>query len=53
MCALYVFDKMPIQHFVVVLDSDEYQIVGITIIIHVYHVLIVGGVFYTLCSVSA
>ena len=53
MCALYVFDKMPKWHFVVVLDSDEYQIVGITIIIYVYHVLIIGGVFYTLFLVSA
>ena len=40
-------------HFLVVLDSDEYQILGVTIIIHVYHVLIIGGVFYTLCPVSA
>ena len=40
-------------HFLVVLDSDEYQILGITIIIHVYHVLIIVGVFYTLCPVSA
>ena len=53
MCALYVFDKMPKWHFVVVLDPDEYQIVGITIIIHAYHVLIIAGVFYTLCPMSA
>ena len=53
MCAFYVFDKMPKWHFVVVLDSDEYQTLGITIIIHVYYVLIIGGVFYTLCPVSA
>ena len=53
MCALYVFDKMPKWHFVVVLDSNEYQILGITIIIHVYHDLIIGGVFYALCPVSA
>ena len=39
--------------FVVVLDSDEYQTLGITIIIHVYHVLIISGVFYALCPVSA
>ena len=51
-CALYVFDKMPKWHFVVVLDSDEYQTLGITIIIHDYHVLIIGGVFYALCPVS-
>ena len=44
---------MPKWHFVVVLDSDEYQTLGITIIIHVYHVLIIGGVFYALCHVSA
>ena len=53
MCALYVFDKMPKWHFVVDLVSDEYQTLGITIIIYVYHVLIIGGVFYTLCPVSA
>ena len=44
---------MPKWHFVVVLDFDEYQTLGITIIIHVYHVLIIGGVFYTLFLVSA
>ena len=44
---------MPKWHFAAVLDFDEYQIFGITIIIHVYHVLIIGGVFYTLCLVSA
>ena len=44
---------MPKWHFVVVLDSDEYQTMGITIIIHVYHVLIIGGVFYALCPMSA
>ena len=52
MCALYVFDKMPKWHFVVVLDSDEYQNLEITIIIHVYHVLIIVYVFYTLCPLS-
>ena len=40
-------------HFVVVLVSDEYQTLGITIISHVYHVLIIGGVFYALRLVSA
>ena len=40
-------------HFVVVLVSDEYQTLGITIIFHVYHVLIIGCVFYTLCPVCA
>ena len=44
---------MPKWHFAAVLDSDEYQIFGITIIIHVYHVLIIGGVLYTLFPVSA
>ena len=44
---------MPKWHFVVVLDSNEYQTLGITIIIHVYHVLIIAGVFYTLFPVSA
>ena len=40
-------------HFVVVLVSDEYQTLGITIIIHIYYVLIIGGVFYAFCPVSA
>ena len=44
---------MPKWHFAAVLDFDEYQILGIIIIIHVYHVLIIGGVFYTLCPMSA
>ena len=44
---------MPKWHFLVVLDSNEYQILGITIIIHVYYVLIIGSVFYALCLVSA
>ena len=44
---------MPEWHFLAVLDSDEYQTLGITIIIHVYHVLIIGGVFYTLFPMSA
>ena len=48
-----MFDKIPKWKFVVVLDSDEYQTLGITIIIHVYHVLIIGGVFYTLFPMSA
>ena len=43
-----VFDKMTKWHFGVVLDSNEYQTLGITMIIHVYHVLIIGYVFYTL-----
>ena len=47
-CALYVFDKMLKLHFLVVLDSDECQILRITIIIHVHYVLIIGCVFYTL-----
>ena len=48
-----MYDKMPKWHFVVVLDSNEYQTLEITIIIHVYHVLIISYVFYTLCPVSA
>ena len=44
---------MPKWHFLAVLDSDEYQTLGITIIIHVYHVLIIGGVFYAFFPVSA
>ena len=53
MCALYVFDKMPKWHFLIVLDSDEYKFLGITMIMCVYHVLIIGGVFYALCPMSA
>ena len=44
---------MPTWHFLVVLDFDEYQILGITIIIYVYHVLIIGCVFYTPWPLSA
>ena len=44
---------MPKWHFLIILDSDEYQILGITIIIHVYHVLIISDVFYTLFPMSA
>ena len=44
-CAYQVFDKMPKWHFGVVLDSDEYQMLGITMIMHV---LIIACVFYTL-----
>ena len=43
-----MFDKMPKWHFGVVLDFDKYQTLGITMIMHVYHVLIIGCVFYTL-----
>ena len=39
-------------HFVIVLDSDEYQTLGITMIMHVYHVVIIGCVFYTLLKVQ-
>ena len=46
--AYQVFDKMPKWHFAIVLDSDEYQTLRITMIMHVYHVLIFGCVFYTL-----
>ena len=46
--AYQVFDKMPKWHFGVVLDSSKYQTLGITMIIHVYHVFIISCVFYTL-----
>ena len=46
--AYYVFDEMPKWHFGVVLDFDEYQTLGITMIMNVYHVLIISCVFYTL-----
>ena len=40
-----VFDKTPKWHFDVVLDFDEFQTWGITMIELVYHVLIIGCVF--------
>ena len=46
--AYQVFDKMLEWHFGVVLDSNEFQTLGITMIGLVYHVLIIGCVFYTL-----
>ena len=44
---------MPLWYFFTLLDSNEYQFLGITIIIHVYHVFIFGCVFYTLFPLSA
>ena len=32
--AHYVFDEMPKWYFVVILDSDEYQILEITMFLH-------------------
>ena len=32
--AHYVFDEMPKWHFVVVLDSNEYQTLGINMFLH-------------------
>ena len=43
---------MPKWHFLIVLDSNEYQFLGITMIMHVYHVLIIGYKFYTLFPMS-
>ena len=43
-----VFDKMPKWHFGVVLNSNEFQTLGIIMIGLIYHVLIIGRVFYTL-----
>ena len=45
--AFQVFDKMPKWHFDVILDSNEYQTLGITMIGLVYHVWIINCVFYT------
>ena len=45
--------KMPKWNFLVVLDSDEYQFLGIMMIMHVYHVLIIGCMFYTLCPMTS
>ena len=44
---------MPKWHVVVVLDFDESQTLGITMIMHVYHVLIFGYMFYILFPLSA
>jgi len=46
--AYQVFDKMLKWQFCVVLDSNDFQILGFTLIELVYHVLIIGWVFYTL-----
>ena len=43
-----VFDKMPKWQFDIVLNSNEFQTLDITMIGLVYHVLIIGCVFYTL-----
>ena len=48
-----VFDEIPTWHFAVVLDSDKYQTLGITMFLHSYHVLNIGCVFYTLYPMSA
>ena len=44
---------MPKWYFLVILYFDEYQFLGITMIMHVYHVLIIGGVFCILCPMNA
>ena len=46
--AYQVFDIMLKWHFLVFLDSNEFQILGFPMIELVYHVLIIGFVFYTL-----
>ena len=46
--AYQVFDKMPKWHYNVVLDSNKFQTLGTNMIIHFYHALIIGCVFYTL-----
>ena len=44
---------MPKWYFLVILYFDEYQLLGNSMIMHVYHVLIIGCVFYILCPMSA
>jgi len=44
---------MPLWYFFTLLDFDEYKFLVITMIMQVYHVLIIGCVFYTLCLVNA
>ena len=51
--AYRVFDKMPKWHFGIVLDFNECQTLEITMIIHVYHVLVTSCVLYTLWSQCA
>ena len=46
--AYQMFEKMLKWHFCVVLDFNEFQILGFTLILLVDHVLIIGCVFYTL-----
>ena len=46
--AYKVFDKMLKWHFSALLDSNEFQMLGFPMIEFVYHVLIIGCVFYTL-----
>ena len=46
--AYQVFDKMPKWQFDIVLDSNEFQILGITMIGLIYHVLIIDCVLHTL-----
>ena len=48
-CAYQVFNKMPKWHIGVILDSDEYQTLGITMIMHVYNVLIIGCMLTQMC----
>ena len=46
--AYQVFDKMLKWHFLVVLDSNEFQILGFPMIELVFHVSIIGCMLYTL-----
>ena len=48
-CALQVFDKMPLRHFLTCLDFDEYQILGFIMFPHQEHVWFIGCVFNTPC----
>ena len=45
--AYEMFDKILKWHFLVFLDSNEFQNLGFPMIKLVYHVLIIGCVFYT------
>ena len=52
-CALQVFNKMSLRHFLICLDSDEYQTLGFIMFPHQEHVRFIGCVFNTPCPTCA
>ena len=47
----FVFEKMLKWHFWVGMESIEFHCLGLLLIEHVWHVLVNGCVFYTLCQI--